>query len=158
MARTKATQRAAEEALAERQRLAERKPLATKAARKQAAPPEMASRAMKKSAKKPKKAAATTVSAARYVVSSLEEWVPDRFHGYQGPGERKVHGAYATAEAANEAAREVFFKSNPWGSTAIDMQRNKVFEHFGGPDRLLELSVCPPDSERWCVKVERIGG
>lgn len=49
------------------------------------------------------------------MVTSLEEWVPDGFHSYQGPGERRTHGAYADLDEANAAAEGVFYDKNPWG-------------------------------------------
>ncbi|KAI8467219.1 MAG: hypothetical protein J3K34DRAFT_42935 [Monoraphidium minutum] len=94
---------------------------------------------------------------ARYVVTSLSEWVPDGFHSYQGPGESAVHSAHATLGEAIAAARKVFWGGNPWGLDEDELECKDMWENLVGEGRV-EMSVHPEDSERWTVKVERIGG
>ncbi|KXZ43369.1 hypothetical protein GPECTOR_92g592 [Gonium pectorale] len=101
---------------------------------------------------KPEKAAPKDAS---FVVSSLQEWQPDGWHSYQGPGTRETDSVHKTLKAANKRARELFFKENPWGLGADEIENEDVEEEvdeFG----CVTLTVCPPDSEMWEVQVEMV--
>lgn len=86
---------------------------------------------------------------AKYVIWCRNAYPRDGFHSYAGPGEREVLAAFEDKAEANEAAKLLFFKKNPWGVSREDV---------GEPDARMKdgklyLWSVAGDSEVWEVCV-----
>ncbi|TMW60217.1 hypothetical protein Poli38472_000259 [Pythium oligandrum] len=101
-------------------------------------------------------APAPSRSTGQYIVYSTCAYPPDGFHSYMGPGEPKFDKTYTSKDEANRRVRHLFYEKNSWGLGADEMEDHDVEETYSH-NGLLQLSVCPPDSELWLVAAKSSG-
>lgn len=94
---------------------------------------------------------------AQFVVFSREWWQNDGWHSDSGPGTTKADSVHKTLNAANKRAKDLFYKENPWGLEAAEieaMEMDEECDEFG----CVTYTAYPPDSEAWQVMVDMVGG
>jgi hypothetical protein len=86
---------------------------------------------------------------AKFVVWSRAAYRRDGFHSYEGPGEREILAVFEDKAEANEAAKRLFYKKNPWGLSVDEIEEPEARMKNG----MLYLMIHPDDSEVWeaCV-------
>ena len=105
--------------------------------------------------RKPKGANRDQAKLQDYVVWKSFGYDDDGWHTYQGSPEKEFDSSYATKKEANERVEYLFYVKNEWGLGAdeiLEMMEEEDIDRDVGPDGLLHLEVCPPDSDRWTVK------
>ena len=88
-----------------------------------------------------------------YVVWKSSGYDNDGWHSYEGPPDKEFDSTWPTIKEANSRAEYLFYVENPWGISTEEIMEDDVDESGGG-DKLIELVVCPADSERWTVSVD----
>ena len=88
-----------------------------------------------------------------YVVWKSSGYDNDGWHGYEGPPDKEFDSTWPTIKEANSRAEYLFYVENPWGISEEEIMEDDVDESGGG-DELIQLVVCPADSERWTVSAD----
>ena len=88
-----------------------------------------------------------------YVVWKSSGYDNDGWHGYEGPPDKEFDSTWPTIKEANSRAEYLFYVDNPWGISEEEIMADDV-DQSGGGDELIELVVCPADSERWTVSAD----
>ena len=88
-----------------------------------------------------------------YVVWKSEGYDNDGWHSYQGPPDTEFDSTWPTTKEANSRAEYLFYVENPWGISEEEIMADDV-DQSGGGDELIDLVVCPADSERWTVSAD----